>query len=87
MLLLICDLSRCRHLHEAGWHQLFGLTPAESAVAVALLGGQTADLVARERAVSLDTVRAQIRTVLQKTEAGNLRDLERIAALLSGLQG
>ncbi len=87
VLLLICDLSRCRHLHEAGWHQLFGLTPAESAVAVALLGGQTADLVARERAVSLDTVRAQIRTVLQKTEAGNLRDLERMAALLSGLQG
>jgi len=61
---------------------LFGLSAAEGAVAAALLGGQTAGIVTRDREVSLDTVRTQIRTVLRKTDAANLRDFERIGALL-----
>ena len=39
--------------------------------------------MAGNRHVSLETVRAQIRTVLHKTDASNLRDFERIGALLS----
>ena len=39
--------------------ELFGLTRAEAAVAVALVGGATAEQVARQRGVSLMTVRVQ----------------------------
>jgi DNA-binding CsgD family transcriptional regulator len=63
--------------------ELFGLTPAEAAVAISLLGGRTAEEVALARQASLDTVRSQIRSLLRKTDAANLRDLERIGALLT----
>ncbi len=62
---------------------LFGLTRSEAEVAVALAGGVTAEEVARTRAVTLDTVRSQIRAILRKTGASGLRDFERIIALSS----
>jgi DNA-binding CsgD family transcriptional regulator len=62
---------------------LFGLSRSEAEVAVALAGGVTAEDVAHTRCVSLDTVRSQIRSVLGKTNASGLRDLERIIALCS----
>ncbi len=61
---------------------LYGLTRAEAEVAGALAGGVTAEQVARARHVSLDTIRTQVRTVLRKTNAANLRDFERIVALV-----
>jgi DNA-binding NarL/FixJ family response regulator len=64
---------------------LYGLTSAEAAVAAALAGGIRAEDVARARRVSLDTVRAQVRNLLRKTNATNLRDLERIIALVSAV--
>lgn len=82
-LIVIQDLSELRSAPISLLGELFGLTNAECAVAVALLGGQTAEVVAGNRQVSLETVRAQIRTVLHKTDASNLRDFERIGALLS----
>jgi DNA-binding CsgD family transcriptional regulator len=82
VLLLINDISKPRSAPPRVFSDLFGLSAAEGAVAAALLGGQTAEIVARDRAVSLDTVRTQIRTVLRKTDAANLRDFERIGALL-----
>ena len=63
----------------------FGLTFAEAAVAVALLGGATAEDVARARSVSLGTIRTQIRVVLEKMNARNLRHFEQIVAGLSVL--
>ncbi len=62
---------------------LYGLTRAEASVAASLVGGVTAEDVARTRRVSLGTVRTQVRTVLRKTNAANLRDFERILALVS----
>jgi DNA-binding CsgD family transcriptional regulator len=62
---------------------LYGLTRAEASVATSLVGGVTAEDVARTRRVSLGTVRTQVRTVLRKTNAANLRDFERILALVS----
>ncbi len=50
---------------------------------MSLSGGVTAEDVARRRRVSLDTVRTQVRTVLRKTNAANLRDFERILAMLT----
>jgi DNA-binding CsgD family transcriptional regulator len=62
---------------------LFGLTHAEAEVAVILAGGVSAEQVARERHVSLDTVRSQIRAISKKIDASGLRGFERIIALSS----
>lgn len=85
VMILITELSRQSAPKPSLLSDLFGLSIAEGAVALALLGGQTAETVARERDVSLETVRSQIRTVLRKTDATNLRDFERIGALLTTL--
>ncbi|SEQ41818.1 hypothetical protein SAMN05428969_3007 [Devosia sp. YR412] len=85
VLILITELSRPSAPKPSLLSELFGLSAAEGAVALALLGGQTAESVARERDVSLETVRSQIRTVLRKSDATNLRDFERIGALLTAL--
>jgi DNA-binding CsgD family transcriptional regulator len=63
--------------------ELFGLTRAEAAVAVALVGGATAEQVARQRGVSLMTVRVQIRSILGKSGCENLRELEHQMATLA----
>jgi DNA-binding CsgD family transcriptional regulator len=62
---------------------LYGLTRAEAAVAVALVGGATAEQVARQRGVSLMTVRVQIRSILGKSTCENLRELEHQLAILA----
>lgn len=82
VLMLVNELSQPHAAAASIFSDLFGLSAAEGAVAAALLGGQTAETVARDRAVSLDTVRTQIRTVLRKTDAANLRDFERMGAVL-----
>jgi DNA-binding NarL/FixJ family response regulator len=64
---------------------LFGLTKAESEVAVALSDGGTGEDVARRRGVSLETVRTQIRSILGKSESDNLRDFARSMASLGAL--
>lgn len=64
---------------------LFGLTRSEAEVAIALHGGRSADEVARRRAVSLETVRSQIRGILTKSGATNLRELEQILSSFSAL--
>ncbi len=64
---------------------LFGLTLAEAEVAQALMGGATKEAVAALRHSQVSTVRTQVRSILEKTGAANLRDLERILAGLTGL--
>jgi len=85
VLVQISELSSPRAARPSLLSELFGLSAAEGAVAAALLGGQSAEAVARERDVSLDTIRTQIRTVLRKSNATNLRDFERMGALLGSL--
>ncbi|MFG1278881.1 hypothetical protein [Xanthobacter autotrophicus] len=65
--------------------EMFGFSRAEAEVAVALTGGASAEDVARGRGVSLMTVRSQIRSILGKSEAENLRDFERTMATLGAL--
>jgi DNA-binding CsgD family transcriptional regulator len=77
------ELAQPLAVAPARLSDLYGLTHAEAAIAVSLAGGVTAEDVARGRQVSLDTVRSQVRTVLRKTNAANLRDFERILALVS----
>ena len=64
---------------------LFGLTRAEAEVARALAGGATKRAVADARGLREATVRTQVRAVLDKTGAANLRDLERLLAGLHGM--
>jgi DNA-binding CsgD family transcriptional regulator len=85
VLIMIHELSRPTVISPLLLKDLFGLSAAESAVAMALLGGQTSEAVARNREVSLETVRTQIRMVLRKTNAANLREFERIGAMLDML--
>jgi len=59
---------------------IYAFSPSEAAVAQALLGGATAEQVARDRQVSVATIRTQIRSILEKTGAKNVRDLERYIA-------
>lgn len=64
---------------------VYGFSHAEAEVATALSGGASAEDVARLRAVSLTTVRSQIRSILGKSECDNLRDLESAMASLSAV--
>jgi len=65
--------------------ELFGLTAKEAEVARMLAGGATKAEVAGARGLRETTVRTQVRAVLAKTGAANLRDLERMLAGLVGL--
>jgi DNA-binding CsgD family transcriptional regulator len=51
-------------LAASALQQLFGLTAAEASVALALAAGHSAEKIAAERAVSLPTVRTQLRQIL-----------------------
>lgn len=81
-MVVLTDLRRRAAPPRGLLSELFGLSRSEAAVATALAAGATAESVAAERAVSVQTVRTQIRIVLRKTGASGLRDLERIMALL-----
>jgi DNA-binding CsgD family transcriptional regulator len=48
-------------------HRLFGLSEAEAQVTLQLAGGASLEAIARARGVSVDTVRAQVRSVFHKT--------------------
>lgn len=55
----------------------FGFTRAETAVALAVVGGQSVKTIATERGVSINTVRSQVRECLEKTGCHTQRDLIR----------
>ena len=80
------DLTMADVLPARLLSDLFGLSSSEAAVATLVLGGATAENVARARHVSIETVRRQIQFILRKTGAANLRDFERIAASLALIQ-
>ena len=83
IMVVIEDLARRVTPSAAMLRGVFGFTRAEAEVAIALAGGSGAEEVASSREVSLETVRSQIRAILQKSEAANLRDLERLMATLA----
>ena len=56
----------------------FALTVAETEVAIALASGQAPALIAENRAVSVMTVRTQIKRILKKLNAATIPDLVRI---------
>lgn len=88
-LVIATDPSRPAVPCAAKLSEVFGLSRSEAAVASALAGGKSAEEVARMRGVGIETIRTQVRAVLGKTGAANLRDLERMLASLpsAGLSG
>lgn len=77
------DLSEIKLPSDDLLCALFNLTKTEAAVGLALLGGNSAETVSRIRNVSLETIRSQIRVILRKAGANNLRDFERIVSLVT----
>jgi DNA-binding CsgD family transcriptional regulator len=57
---------------------LFGLTKGEAQVALGIASGKAADEIAHERAVSVGTVRTQLKALLQKTETDRQAELVRL---------
>lgn len=60
---------------------VFGLTPAEARVAVAIAGGGTIEEAAAKHSVSVNTIRTQLRGVFEKT--GTTRQVELVGLLAS----
>ena len=74
----------CWPAHRARYADLkraFDLTAAEDRVLARLLDGDVAEKIARSHAVSIDTVRSQIRSVYAKLEVGSREALfKRVSA-------
>lgn len=62
--------------------RLFGLTPAEARLALALLAGRSLAEIGAERRVTENTLRTQLAKVLRKTDTANQRSLVRLLGLL-----
>jgi DNA-binding CsgD family transcriptional regulator len=67
--------------------QLFGLTLAETNVALGLCQGETPTEIAQRLAVSIRTVRAHLSAVLAKTNTTRQTDLLRLLSILSIVDG
>ena len=65
--------------------RLFGLTPAESRVALLLMQAKTVEEIANELAITLNTARTHVKRVLEKTNTHRQGELIRL--LMSGPAG
>jgi DNA-binding CsgD family transcriptional regulator len=61
---------------------LFGLSPAQAAVALGLYADKSFDEIAAERGIQVSTVRTHYEQVLARTRASGLRDLVRLLGAL-----
>jgi len=61
----------------------FGLTPAETRVAMALVGGATINEFAERHQISVGTVRIQLKSIMAKTSTSRQADLLALLARLS----
>lgn len=82
LVVLITPQQRKSAMSAASLRALFRLTPAEARLAHALAKGATVDAYAESAAVSIPTVRTQLRSLLSKTNEKRLQDLIRMLATL-----
>lgn len=75
---LIHDPVRAVETAERRLRRQYGLTPAETALALAVAGGAALREYAEERGVTVGTVRFQMKQVLAKTECRRQTDLVRL---------
>jgi len=85
-MLLISDPEKERTLPSHILRQLFSLTPAESRLAQLLLSGQTLPDAADQLGVSRETVRSQLKSIMQKTGTKRQGELVGLLATLNTLR-
>jgi len=85
-LLVLIDPGRPAKLDEGVVRSLFGLTEAESDLAVRLARGQRVQAIARARGVTLGTVRTQLRAIFGKTRTKSQAGLVLLLARLATIQ-
>ncbi len=64
--------------------QLFHLSPAEADIAIQLSQGLRIRTIAEKRGVKVDTVRVQVKHLLQKLDASRQSDIVGLVARLAG---
>ena len=80
-LMFISDPERVSAPRQEHLRALFGMTSAEAQVAMELTAGKRLEDIAEERAVSMGTVRSQLKSLLHKT--GTDRQSELVRTLLT----
>ena len=75
VMVCVTDPDLSATISEDRARSLFGLTPAEARVAMALMGGGTARHVAEGLGVSLHTVRHHLQSIFEKTGAARQSEL------------
>ncbi len=61
---------------------LFGLSPAQAAIALAIFDGKAPEEIATERGVAVSTLRTHLAEIFVRTGAENQRDLVRLLGML-----
>jgi DNA-binding CsgD family transcriptional regulator len=80
---LVIDPDDTRHVRTEGMQVLYALTDAESAVCSLLAQGLSTTDMADARGVSPETLRTQVKSLLQKTRSRNRAELVRRALLVN----
>lgn len=80
LVVLLRQADEAKPIGAEHLRQLFGLTPAEAKLAVSLAQGVSLTDFADQNKVTINTVRTQVRALLSKTGAKNLRELVRAVA-------
>lgn len=84
VILLIKDLDRDNPLRADWMVKAFGLTPAQTALAIKIAGGSSLEQAAVELGVALETARNHLKAVFSKTDTHRQGEL---VALLNRLRG
>ncbi len=82
VLILATDPDRAVHFPDAILRHTYGLTPAETEIANALLTGFSLEEIAQLRKVSIATIRSQMKGLMGKTDTQRQGDLIRLLSTL-----
>jgi DNA-binding CsgD family transcriptional regulator len=85
LLLLILDAELWPEPSYEMLSQAFGLTQAETMVAIGIASGRSLAKIAADRGIKIGTVRAHLKTVFSKTHTRGQADLARVLTRLSFL--
>jgi DNA-binding CsgD family transcriptional regulator len=84
VLVTIADNRADEAVVRRNLEDVFGLTAAETRVALALLAGASPRSVAQRFDVSVNTIRSQMAAIFAKTETANQAALARLMVRLAG---
>ena len=86
VLIVVTEAGYGESIPTAALVSMYGLTPAESRLVDALIGGYTLEQYAQHRGISLGTVRGQLKLVLSKTGATRQSELVRMVLTSAAAQ-